>query len=122
MNREKLQTYASLTVTLLGIGIALFLFFKYLFLAVLPFLISWATAFVIRPAVNYISEKSGIPKKAVSVILTILCVVVSLGLVVLFAFFSVKEAWVLLEKEVSDEILKNAVEKEGYKVLEVKNA
>ena len=33
-----------------------------------------------------------------------------------------KEAWVLLEKEVSDEILKSAVEKEGYKVLEVKNA
>ena len=103
MNREKLQTYASLTVTLLGIGIALFLFFKYLFLAVLPFLISWATAFVIRPAVNYISEKSGIPKKAVSVILTILCVVVSLGLVVLFAFFSVKEAWELFSSLASNE-------------------
>ena len=103
MNREKLQTYASLTVTALGIGALLFLFFKYLFLAVLPFLISWATAFVIRPAVNFISEKSGIPQKAVSVILTILCVVVSLGLVVLFAFFSVKEAWELFSSLASNE-------------------
>lgn len=103
MNREKLQTYASLTVTALGIGIALFLFFKYLFLAVLPFLISWATAFAIRPAVNYISKKSRIPKKAVSVILTIFCVVVSLGLVVLFAFFSVKEARELFSSLASNE-------------------
>lgn len=103
MNREKLQTYANLTVTLLGIGIALFLFFKYLFLAVLPFLISWATAFVIRPLVNFISRKSGIPRKAVSVILTILCVVISLGLVVLFAFFSVKEAWEFFSSLASNE-------------------
>lgn len=103
MKKEKLEAYAALTVTALGIGAALFLFFKYLFLAVLPFLISWAVAFAIRPAVKFISEKSRIPKKAVSVLLTILCVILSLGLVVLFVFFSVKEAWEFFSSLASDE-------------------
>ena len=92
MNRERIEYYAHLTVTALGVGIAAFLFFRYLFVAVLPFLISWAAAFVLRPAARRISEKTRIPIKIVSVMLTILCVLVGLGLVGLFSFFVIKEA------------------------------
>ena len=94
MNKEKLAFYAYLTVTALGIGIVVFLFFKYLFIALLPFLISWAAAFFLRPAVKFISKKTGIAQKVVSVVLTMLCVFLGLGLIALFCFFAVREAWV----------------------------
>ncbi len=102
MNRERLSFLAHLTVTLLGIGIVAFLFFKYIFVAVLPFLISWAAAFLLRPAVNFLSEKSRIPKKIISVTLTILCVAIGLGLIVLFSVFAVKEAWEFLSSLAAD--------------------
>ena len=41
MNKDKIEYWAHLTITVLGIGIAAFLFFRYLFVAVLPFLLSW---------------------------------------------------------------------------------
>ena len=93
MNKDRLQFYAYLTITALGIGIVAFLFFKYLFVALLPFIISWAAAFFLRPAVRFISQKSGVPHKIVSVVLTMLCVVLTIGLLSLFCFFAVREAW-----------------------------
>ena len=42
---------------------------------------------------RFISEKTKIPYKIVSVVLTILCVVLTLGLIALFGFFAVREAW-----------------------------
>ena len=103
MNREKIAFYAHLTLTLFGVGVAVLLFFKYLFVAILPFLISWAAAFLLRPAVEAVSRKSRIPRKIVSVALTILCVAVGLGLIVLFFFFAVKEAWEFLSGLAKDE-------------------
>lgn len=103
MNRERIEHYAHLTVTILGIGIAAFLFFRYLFVAVLPFLISWATAFLLRPAVRFISKKTRISAKIVSVMLTIVCVLIGLGLIVLFVFFAVKEAGEFFSSLVGDQ-------------------
>lgn len=103
MNKDKIEYWAHLTVTVLGIGIAAFLFFRYLFVAVLPFLISWGAAFALRPAVNFISRKTHIPIKVVSVVLTMLCVFLGLGLIVLFSFFAVKEAWEFFSSLASDE-------------------
>ena len=103
MNKERLAFYAYLTVTALGIGVVIFLFFKYLFVALLPFLISWAAAFFLRPAVRFVSKKTGIPKKAISVVLTMLCVFLSLGIVVLFCFFAVREAWEFFSSIANDD-------------------
>ena len=102
MNKERISFYANLTLTLFGVGIAVYLFFKYLFVALLPFLISWAAAFLLRPAVSFLSKKSRIPKKIISVALTILCVAVGLGLIVLFFVFAVREAWEFLSSIASD--------------------
>lgn len=103
MNKEKLAFYAYLTVTALGIGIVVFLFFKYLFIALLPFLISWAAAFFLRPVVKFISKKTGIAQKAVSVVLTMLCVFLGLGLIALFCFFAVREAWEFFSSVANDD-------------------
>ena len=103
MNKERIEFYAHLTLTVLGIGVAAVLFFKYLFIAVLPFLISWAAAFMLRPLTKLISRKSHIPVKAVSVTITMLFVFVGLGLIVLFAFFGVKELWEFFSSLASDE-------------------
>ena len=103
MNKEKIEFYAHLTLTVVGIGIAAFLFFKYLFVALLPFLISWAAAFLLRPAVNFVSKKTRIPRKAVSVTLTMLCVFLGLGLIILFVFFAVKESWEFFSSLAADE-------------------
>ena len=103
MNKDKIEYWAHLTVTAIGIGIALFLFFKFLFVALLPFLISWAAAFALRPAVRFVSKKTHIPIKSVSVIMTILCVFVGLGLIALFSFFAIKEAWEFFSSLAADE-------------------
>ena len=102
MNKERLEFYAHLTITALGIGALAFLFFKYLFVAILPFLISWATAFFLRPAVSFISKKTKIPYKIVSVVLTMLCVLLLLGVISLFCFFAVREAWEFFSSIASD--------------------
>ena len=103
MNKDKIEYWAHLSITVLGIGIAAFLFFKYLFVALLPFLISWGAAFALRPAVNFVSRKTRIPIKAVSVVLTMLCVFIGLGLIALFSFFAIKEAWEFFSSLASDE-------------------
>ena len=103
MNKERIEYWAHLTVSALGIGIVGFLFFKYFFVALLPFVISWAAAFVLRPAVRFISSKTRIPYKIVSVMLTILCVFVGIGLIILFMFFAVKEAGEFFSSLAADE-------------------
>ena len=103
MNKERIEYWAHLTVSALGIGIVGFLFFKYFFVALLPFVISWAAAFALRPAVRFISSKTHIPYKIVSVMLTILCVFVGIGLIILFMFFAVKEAGEFFSSLAADE-------------------
>ncbi len=108
MNKEKISYLAHLGVTVIAALILAFLFFRYLFVAVLPFLIAWAAAFILRPAVNFIHRKTHIPKKAVSVGLTILCVALGLGLISLLVFFALKEAWEIFSTLAADERIINA--------------
>ena len=103
MNRDKVEYYAHLTVTAIGIGIVAFLFFKYLFVALLPFLISWAAAFMLRPFARKVARKTRIPIKIVSVLLTILCVLIGLGAIALFCFFAIKESWEFFSSLAGDE-------------------
>ena len=109
MNRSQIEFYAHLTITLLGIGVVAFLFFRYLFVAILPFLIAWASAFILRPIIAFASKRTGIPKKLVSVVLTILCVCMGIGLTVLFGFFLIKEAWELFSSIAENEAVIRAI-------------
>lgn len=72
MNKEKLKTYAALTVILSVGAVALFLFFKYVFVWLLPFLCAWAVAFIVRRPAKKLSSRVKIPEKTVRVILALL--------------------------------------------------
>ena len=96
MNKDKLVHYAAVTVTVFGVIAGAFLIFRYLFVPVLPFLIAWAVAFILRPAAIFISNKTKIPRKAVSVSLAILTVLVGIAAASGIAVWLLSEAWKLL--------------------------
>lgn len=102
MNKERLSYLSNLTVTALGAVAVGYLFFKFLFVPLLPFFISWATAFMLRPAVCFISRKTKIPKKIVSVVLTIVSVFLVIGAAVMLSFFALREAWEFFSRIASD--------------------
>lgn len=62
-NKSGWQELASmLFCVLVGVGI-LFFVGKYLLIAILPFLIAWGTALMLRPLAKWLAEKSGLPQK-----------------------------------------------------------
>ncbi len=93
MNKEKLEYYAALTVTAVGVGIFAFVFVKYLFFLILPFLIAWAVAFAVRPLSVKLSNIMKIPKKPISVILSVLLMLAGIGLFVGILAYGISEAW-----------------------------
>lgn len=103
MNKEKIEYYAHLTVTVLGIAVALYILFRYLFVSALPFLIAWATAFALRPLARRISDKTKISRKVVSTALAITTVSLGLGAVVAIVVLLLGEAWQLLSGFLGDE-------------------
>ena len=93
MNKEKLEYYSHLTVTLIGVFIAAYIFVRYLFLVSLPFLIAWGVAFAIRPISHKIAEGTKLPRKAISVLLTVLIVIGGLSLLISALVYALGEAW-----------------------------
>ncbi|MBR5140767.1 MAG: sporulation integral membrane protein YtvI [Clostridia bacterium] len=102
MNKDKISFLASLTVTSLGIAFLAYLFFKLLFFALLPFIISWAVAFLLRPLVCFVSKKTRIPRRIVSVVLTVITVFLVIGLGVLLCVLALKEAWEFFSRIAAD--------------------
>ena len=96
MEQNSVTKYAALTVLILGGGALLYLFFRYLFLLLLPFLIAWGIAFMIRPIADKISKRTGIPKRMVRVILAFLTSLSLIGIISLIAWLLAAELWRLL--------------------------
>ncbi len=72
MNKETLKNYAALVIILTGGAAALFLFFKYVFVWLLPFLAAWAVAFMVRRPAKRIASRTRLPEKPVRVALSVL--------------------------------------------------
>lgn len=111
MNKEKIQYYANIVIVLLGV--VLFLYFgftKLLFLA-LPFLISWGVAFAVRPVSCKLSEKIKLPRKWISLILTLLIILGGLSLLVGILIYAAKEAWAFLAELAGDERIYDIISK-----------
>ncbi len=96
-NKDKVTFFAHLAVSAVGIALFVFVFMKYLFVPLLPFVIAWGSAFVIRPAAVFVSRRLRIPRKAVSVALAVIGVsavlvaavgIIWYGLSEVFQFFS----------------------------------
>ena len=96
MNFEKIRKYADLVVLVIGSMLLLYLFFKHLFFYLLPFLIGWFVAFLMRPPAAYLSEKLKIKPKMIRLILTVALYLVLLGLLSLSVWLLSREVWGLL--------------------------
>lgn len=110
MNKEKLKLYSYLTVTAVGALIFLYVLLKYVFALVLPFLIGWGVAFMVRPMAKKISSATNIPHRVVSVMLTVLIVIGGIAIIVSALVYAISESWGFLsglaESERLYEILK----------------
>lgn len=104
-NRERVAFFAHLTVSLVGIALFAFIFFKYLFVPILPFIIAWGAAFVIRPAAVFISKRLHLPKKIVSAALAIIGVSAFLFAAVGLIWYGLSEIFELFSRLVEDERL-----------------
>lgn len=92
------QRLASMLFCIL-FAIALFLFIgKYLLIAVLPFLIAWATALLLRPPTSWLAEKSGLPRKLCATVLLLLVFLLVGGLLTLAVNRLLAESGRLLER------------------------
>lgn len=82
MNYEKIRRYADLVVLLVGVMLLSYLFFKHVFIYLLPFLFGWFIAFAIRPLASRISERVGIKPRFIRLMITVLMYIVLFGAVI----------------------------------------
>ena len=93
MNKEKIEYYSHLTVTAIGALLFGYIFIRYIFFLVLPFLLAWAVAFSVRPLAGKISSGTRIPHKVVSVILTAVILIGVIGVLICAVSYALGEAW-----------------------------
>lgn len=111
MNKEKIEYYSHLTITVIGGIVLLYIFFRYLLLVTLPFLISWAVAFSIRPLAIKISSGTRIPCKVISTALTALIVLGGVAVIVSAVAYAVGEAWDFLSRARESGVLYDVLDK-----------
>lgn len=103
MNKGRLEFFSQLTLCLIGVLVGGFLFFRYLFLPLLPFLIAWCAALVLRPLAAFLSARLHIPRRVVSIVLTVLSVCVGLGGIIALTVYGIGSAWEFLSELAADE-------------------
>ena len=101
MSRERLRDCAYLTVTGLGLIVVTFLFFRYLFVPILPFVIAWGVAFALRPPSVFIAKKFKLNRKFVAVTLAVLLIAIGIGAISAIAVIGLQKLWDFLSEFVS---------------------
>ncbi len=111
MEEKSTRKIAYITVAISFGGLILFLFFKYLFLLILPFLLAWTIAFLVRGPAGAIGRVTKLPR---SLLRAILSLVVSLGVLAaigLGAWALGAELWRLLSGIGEGDALRDLIEK-----------
>ncbi len=111
MNKEKIEYYAHLTITLFGVCAVGFILLRYLLVPVLPFLIAWAIAMVLRPRAKKIGARVHINERIVRVILTTIATLVLIALLIFCVFYLLSEVWLLINDFLSNENLPEILSK-----------
>ena len=93
MNRENIRYLAYTVCALVGVLIVGFLFFKYVFSALLPFLLGWAIAFIARPPAAFVSRHTRLPIGVARLIITLFGTALAFGLLGLAVFRISGELW-----------------------------
>ncbi len=93
LNKEKIEYFACLTVASFGVVAGVYIFAKYIFLAVLPFLIGWTVAFSVRPLAQKIAKITKLSLKVVSAIIGAVSIICILTLLIGTLIYALGEAW-----------------------------
>ena len=93
MKKENIEYFAHSIISVFGIITAVYLFSKFIFMSILPFLIGWAVAFSVRPLATRVSALTKLPKRVVSSIIGCVSVICILTLVVGILIYALGEAW-----------------------------
>lgn len=96
MNRERISLIRDICIVSAFAVVLLFAVGKYIIPALLPFLIAWGAAFVVRKPADYIAKKSKIKKKIVRPCLSVLIILALLGGLVFGVVRLLAEAWYLV--------------------------
>ena len=109
MNYGKIRRYADLVVLIIGVALLAYLFFKHVFIYLLPFLIGWFIALIMRPIAAFIAPKLRIKPRIVRLALTVLLYAALLGLLALGVWLLSREVWALLAGIVDGESRLNEI-------------
>ena len=96
MNYEKIRRYADLVVLTVGVMLLLYLFFKHLFVYLLPFLGGWFIAFAIRPLASRAAQRLKVKPRVIRLVLTVVIYAALLGAVVGGIWLLSREVWEIL--------------------------
>ena len=111
MDKEKIEYYAHLTVSLAGALLLGYILIKYLFFIALPFLLSWTVAFSLRTPSKRIAEATHIPYKVISLTLTLLIIFGGVALLVSALIYAATQAWEFLSGLIENNELYGILEK-----------
>ena len=96
MNYEKIRRYSDLVVLIIGTVLLGYLFFKHVFVYLLPFLLGWFVAFAVRPLAARISPRLRIKQGIVRLFLTVFIYSALLGALAVGVWLLSREVWKLL--------------------------
>ena len=90
---EKIKNIAYVFIAVLGAGLSIYVFVRYLLVYILPFLIALGFAVLVSKIAEPISKKVRIPERIIRVLLTVLITIGALGLVCLGVWRLSLEVW-----------------------------
>lgn len=106
MTKERVRDTAALITAVLGGIIILYLLLKYIVGMLLPFLIAWWIAFIMRPPSAYLARRLGVGVRIVRPVLTLLASASILAALGIAVYFISREAWMMVTKFGEGEELK----------------
>lgn len=80
-NRTKLLKYLKYALIIVASAAGVYLFFKYLFIWLLPFIIAWIIAALIQPAVKFATTKTKLKTKPATIIILLILFAIVIALI-----------------------------------------
>ncbi len=102
---EKIKKTAYFFVAAIGAGLSIYVFVKYIFVHVLPFLIALGIAMLVTPLAELLHRKTKIPKRILRVTFAILITLGAIALVCIGVWRLSLEVWHFLDKANAEESL-----------------
>ena len=111
MDKEKIKSLRDVLLVTLGVAVLGYIFITRLFNIALPFFFSWGVAFCVRPVSHKIATRVKIPRKIISLLLTLVVIFGILGVVLGVLVYAGREAWNFLSGLAENEKIYEIIEK-----------